>query len=305
MRPAFISAGLVALMVAVAGCNNWPHWRRDQDQVKQFDQRSPTAEQLVAYLNRNAQKVQGLECRKAFIDATQGSQSVGMDATILCQRPRDFRLVGEVVGHPEVDMGSNSQEFWYWVKRAEPSYVYHCSYDDFRRGVRMPFPFQPEWVMEALGVATYDETKRYQVRETQNSIELIDQATSPQGQPVRKVIVFGRGPASTGKPQVTAYLLQDAAGKEIASAYVSEVQLDQASGATVPRKVRLVWPAEKVEMKITLNNIRVGGFEPQRAAGVFSRRNLANLPSYDLARGPDSPAGAGQPQPLQRVGGPR
>jgi hypothetical protein len=149
--------------------------------------------------------------------------------------------------------------------------------------------------MEALGIATYDETKKYEVRETQTTVELIERATSPQGQPVRKVTVFSRGQAATNKPQVTAYILQDAAGKEIATAQVSEVQWDQASGAVLPKRIHFVWPAEKVEMKMTLNGARVGAIEPQRAANMFSRRNLSSLPGYDLARGPE---------PLQRTGAP-
>jgi hypothetical protein len=302
MRHIRVTIGL-ALLVA-AGCHNWPHLRDkggSGDGLARLDR--PTPEQLVQYLNRNAAKVQGLECRQVSIDAKQGGQTAGLDALLVCQKPRDFRLVGRVAGNTEVDMGSNSQEFWYWIKRApEPNYVYHCNYDDFRRGVRMPFPFQPDWIMEALGVATYDETKKYQVRETQTTVELIEQAKTPQGQPVSKVVVFNRSPAAAGKPQIAAFVLRDASGKEIATATVTDVQHDPATGAVVPRRINLVWPEEKIEMKMRLDGVRVGPIDPGRAASVFSRRNLASLPGFDLARGPDAPNGT-QPadyrQPLR------
>src|SRR5262245_11447428 len=123
MRHIIPSLGLAALLLA-AGCNNWPQWRQNQNQqVRQFD-RTPTADQLVEYLNQNAQRVQGLECRQVFIDAEQGGQKAGLDATLVCQKRRDFRLVGRAVGQTEVDMGSKGQEVCYWLLRAqERTYV--------------------------------------------------------------------------------------------------------------------------------------------------------------------------------------
>jgi hypothetical protein len=298
MRNVIIALGLTSLLLSA--CNHWPPFRdKPIEQARTFNH-TPTPEQLVKYLNANAQRVEGLECRQVFIDAKQNNQTVGLDATLVCQKPRNFRLVGRVAGSSEVDMGSNDQEFWWWIKRAEPAYVYHCSYDDFRRGIRSNFPFQPDWIMEALGIATYPENKKYQVRETQTTVELIEQTVSPQGQPLRKVIVFNRGPASSGKPQVLGYAIQDASGREIAVAHIQDVQYDQATGAVLPRRIQFSWPAEKVEMKMKLDGISCGPIDAQRAAGIFNRRNLSGLPSYDLARGTVD----GQSGPLQRTGGP-
>lgn len=299
MRYVTLAVGLGALLVAA--CN--PLVQRHQgtgDQARTFTH-TPTADQLVKYLNSNSQRIQGLECRNLFIDVKQGTQAVGLDAMMVCQKPRNFRLMGRVAGATEVDLGSNDQEFWYWIKRAEPAYVYHCSYDDFRRGVRTNIPFQPDWIVEALGVATYDETKKYEVRENQQTVELIERTTLPSGQPVRKVVVFNRGPAGSGKPQVLAYLLQDANGGSIASAQIKDVQFDQTTGAVVPRRIEFAWPSEKVEMKMKLDGLAVGPIGQERAASVFNRRNLASLPAYDLARGTVD----GQPNALQRTGGVR
>lgn len=297
MRHVMTSVGLGTLLL-LAGCKNWDNQRPSRDGPIQTG-RAPTAEQLVKYLNDNARRVQGLECRDLDIDARQGGQVVGLNGTMVCQQPRNFRMQAKLLGQPAVDLGSNDQEFWYWISKVEPvPYVFHCSYEDFGRGnVRMPFPFQPDWVIEAMGIAPYDETKKYEVRETQTTVELIERAASPQGQPVRKVTVFSRGTASGARPQVSAHLLQDAAGKEIASAHISEVRYDNASGAVLPRRLQLVWPSEKIEMKLTLDGVKVAPIDPQRSAAIFNRQTLKSLPSYDLAR-PD-----GQPSSLQRTGG--
>ncbi|HXG13163.1 MAG TPA: hypothetical protein VNK04_25625 [Gemmataceae bacterium] len=296
MRYMAIALGLTAALLPTA-CNNFRN-HPPPEQVRGFD-RTPTAEQLVRHLNHNAQRVQGVEYQRAWIDVKQGNDTVMLESLLACQKPRNFRLIGRAVGNREVDIGSNDQEFWYWIKRApEPNYVYYCSHEDFRRGVRLPFPFQPEWVMEALGVASYDETKKYEVRETPRTVELIERTTTPQGQPVRKVTVFDRGQLATGRVQPAGYVLQDASGREIASAKVADIQYDPATGAVLPRRVQLVWPAEKIEMTMKLEGPRVGPIDPQRAAGIFSRRDLASLPSYDLARGPDAASGR-----VERTGG--
>jgi hypothetical protein len=291
-----VIGGLGLAVLVLTGCNNWLHRPATDTLVSRTNQK-PTAEQLVRYLNANADRVQSLECRQVFLDAKQGNQAVGLDALIACQKPRDFRMVGRVAGSPEVDLGSNGDEFWYWIRRAEPAYLYHCSYQDFSRGVRMPFPFQPEWIIEALGIAHYDENKKYEVVETQNTYELVERTTSPQGQPVRKVTIFRRGQSGSGGPQLIAHALQDGQGREICSARILETQYDQASGAVLPKRVHLAWPQEKIEMKMKLDGVSVGQIEPQRASGLFSRANLTSVPGYDLARGPD--AGT-----VQRAGGP-
>src|SRR4029078_5880788 len=100
---------------------------------------------------------------------------------MVCKKPGNFKLVASVVGNQAVDLGSNDQEFWFWISKAEPPYLFHCSYNDFARGgVRLPFPFQPEWVMEALGMAEYGSPQDYQlVCRGKAGLERVQQTRSP------------------------------------------------------------------------------------------------------------------------------
>ena len=53
---------------------------------------------------------------------------------------------------PVADFGSNENEFWYWISQDNPPYLYHCNYSDLSQGnVKLPFPFQPDWVLEVVG----------------------------------------------------------------------------------------------------------------------------------------------------------
>src|SRR5437588_752126 len=125
-----------------------------------------------------------------------------------------------------------------------------------RGGVRLPFPFQPEWVMEALGMADRDQNGTFEpVKASRDTFELVQNTTGPQGQPVRKVTIFSR----TQSLQVMGHRLDEASGKEICTAQILERRYDQASQVVVPRQVRLSWPGQQLTMKLRLDDMRVNG----------------------------------------------
>jgi hypothetical protein len=290
--------GAAFVFLLLTGCSHFPWTRSAPDSPGlTVTAANPTAADLIASLNDNARRVQALECRALDMDCTQKYQSISLQANMVCQKPRNFRLGAKILGNTGVDMGSNDSEFWYWISKAEPPYLVHCSYQDLATGqVRMPFPFQPDWIMEALGIAEMDPAKNYELIPRQGKFELVERTVSPQGQQVRKVTVIAR---TRTQYQVTAHLLQDVNGKEICSAYVSEVQQDPTSGALLPRVVQLLWPAEQMKMKMRLSGITVNpGLPQERVARLFTRPTLRDVPSYDLARGLD-----GGNDPIRRARG--
>jgi hypothetical protein len=296
MRRLFPYLGFVILLPSI-GCT--PPWSSTVNPANQgrYVSETPTAPQLVAQLNATAQRIQTLECRDVWIDAKQGHQPIGLPGVMICQKGKNFRMKGQVAGQPAVDIGSNDQEFWYWVSKNDPPYLFHCSYADMARGgVRLPFPFQPEWVMEALGMADRDPNGAFEpVKATRDTFELVQKTTGSQGQPVRKVTIFSR----TQGLVVMGHQLQDANGKEICTAQILERRYDQTNQVIVPRLVQLTWPAQQLTMKLRLDDMRVNGtIDPDRAQAAFTRPQLKNITTYDLARGPDQPAGQ-----VQRTGG--
>ena len=267
---------------------------------------TPTREELLNYLNRNAQRVSTLETRDLELDITADREQVGMSGTLYCQQPRNFRLRTKVIGKEVADLGSNDQEFWFWISQNKPPDLYHCAYSDLSRGVRLPFPVQPEWVMEALGMTRYDASRpsfrpeNFTVETRGQTLELVEQTTSPQGQPVKKVTVFHRGNATGQTPQVTALRLYDSGNKLMCQAAIAEVRRD-ASGATVPHRVLFEWPEQKLKMKMVLDGVIVNSpsSDGAQVPRLYQRPALENIRSFDLARGTyDAPT-----SPLQRMSG--
>lgn len=286
MRIIWVAFAL-AVALALAGCNQVFRNTPPPNTGLHITGADPQAQELVAALNDNARRIQALDCRNVELDCTQGMQGLGLMATMVCQKPRNFRMGATVAGNAAFDIGSNDREFWYWISKGDP-YQFHCSYQDLAAGrARLQFPFQPDWIMESLGMAKYNPSKPYEVVRNGANVDLVEKTVSPQGQPVRKVTRLAN---YRGQWQVTAHLLQDASGREICSAHVSKHHYNAATGAVVPGKINLVWPAEKITMKMDFKRITVNpnNLSLDRMADLFTRKPLYGVPSYDLARGPDS-----------------
>jgi hypothetical protein len=300
MRYLLVGLSLGTVLLAT-GCPNWSNVRNGNGKEGAVATAgAPPAADLVRYLNANAAQVPALEVGYVDIDAKAEGQPFGAVGKMVCERPRNFYLSAKMLGSPAAQIGSNSQEFWYWIKDAKPAYVYHCSYDDYNRGLvrAVQMPFQPEWLIDALGIAPYDENAQYHVTVNQKTVELSQDTVSPQGQPVRRVTVFAKGPAAVeyGKPQVLAHIVYDQKGNVICAAHTLDVQLVRGTRVVLPHKLRLEWPAEKMVMTLKLEDVTVTSrIDPNRAQTLFTRHTLAHLPGYDLARGEDRALGGIQP----------
>lgn len=76
----------------MVGCNSWPGLR-DRDNSRNTPSETPTAQQLVSYLNNNGQRVQAIQCNQVSIDAKQGNQTApGLDGLMVCQKPKTSGL---------------------------------------------------------------------------------------------------------------------------------------------------------------------------------------------------------------------
>src|SRR5262249_45096578 len=151
------------------GTTRWPLAKKDTPPPPTRE--LPTAAQLTAFLNDNGGRMQSINVAYLDLDCYQGVQSFGLRGKLVAQKGRNLRLTAGAVGSQELDLGSNDQEFWFWVKRGEglkkgePSPQFYCSYRDLIEGkVRvMPVPFQPEWLMETLGMGPYGPAEKYTI----------------------------------------------------------------------------------------------------------------------------------------------
>jgi hypothetical protein len=273
-----------------AGTGRPPHGQVEE-------QRPATEADLVRYLNKEARGLQTIYVDDLFIDAAaQGRKAPGVRGWMVCDKPRNFRLQGKVLASDQIDLGSNNERFWFWLKESPDQALVHCSYTDFDKGVQLPFPFNPDWVIQALGMAEYGaddaDLKRFRlepVGKTDKTMKLVE-STTLQGKPVQKETIFNRWNAPPGTPQVIAHVLRDERGKVICAATIKEVRESKVMNpetrrpVSYPRKIVLEWPAEQLTMTLMLNDVDINKpIPPALAAKYFSLPNHFSK-TVDLAQ---------------------
>jgi hypothetical protein len=307
MRKLTVGVG-ISLVVCLVGCNMVP-WRRTDTGDHTVDNSSArlSSESLVRYLNGNAQQIDSLRSPNILLDV-RAEQSVGLNASLSCMRPRYFRLRASGPGGGlEADFGSNEEEFWYFIKRDNPPNVYYCPYDAMKEGnVRLPLPFQPEMILAALGMATYDPAGQYEVKQSGGKIELIENTVSPQGQPMQHVVRFdARSDNQLGsKPRVIGHIIRDKNGKEIFTATILSVEKkhgpDGRPVAEVPTHFEIAWPAQKMGLTMRLYDVKLNSIDRNNPGQLFAWRD--SLKGYQSAVNL-AQLGTGTPTGIQRTGG--
>jgi hypothetical protein len=280
-----------------------------------YEERTPSAAELVSFLNDRAARVNSLATTDVDLDIKADSQSFGVHGDLHCQKPRNFRLRAKkpVLSGIAADFGSNDNEFWYYIY--EDRDLYHCSYTDLSQGtVRLAFPLHPDWVLEALGlgapapVGTPEEEqargRKVWVQKSPDNkfLDLREQTRSLQGQPIMKVTRLNNYKTEGSRPQIVGYYLYEAGGqKPVCQATVSKVQFDAASGTVIPQVIEISWPAMKLSIVMTLDKVRVNGGNLTANPKLFGRPTYSGVREIDLARGAPlvSPAG------VQRAGASR
>jgi len=90
-----------------------------------------------------------------------------------------------------------------------------------------------------------------------------------------------RRPVHPPAPQVKEFLLlDDKSGKEICAARITETQIDRGTGAILPRRIELRYPAEKMKLAMKLDSTAVN---QQLPPTVFARQLMPGVPSFNLA----------------------
>ena len=220
-----------------------PRWAED-----------PQVEEVVDHLNRNVEKLHAWQANKVKIRAKVDNIHVPLSGMLAVERGRHLRLVVDSLVGNEVDIGSNDERFWVWAKRMPaPQYVScrHEQLDDVRQS--MGIPFEPEWLMQALGVSplTVEGTK-LEIEPTARQARLVQQITSAHGKPLRKVVLV-----DLQRGVIVEHSVYDYHGQRIAVARLEDHQLDKASGAVLPRRVKLDCPQSDLSLVMQLGPIEV------------------------------------------------
>jgi hypothetical protein len=236
-----------------------------------------TAEQVIEVVNRNNGQIQSFSTSQATL-STPGAPS--LRTVVAFQRPLGFRMRGTYpLTGPELDLGSNNDLFWFWINRNEPKAVYYCRHDQFAQSTaKQMVPIQPDWLIDALGVSTFDTSLPTYgpYPRSSNVLEMRTIKETADGQ-ITKITLLD---ASQG--WILGQEIYNAQNQLLLQTQALDHRQDPRSGLWMPRSVKFSCPMAQFSMQLDLGNVDIN-VPPANPAEMFAMPSIPNSPAIDIA----------------------
>jgi hypothetical protein len=210
----------------------------------------PSLDQVIGAIHDNTQRVRNYMAPQAVISVPGVPR---LSAQVACEPPRRFRLRAQTaVSGNELDLGSNDDLFWLWIRRHEPPVTLFCRHDQYAQSsARRLLPIRADWMPELLGLISFNPADSHEgpVPLADGRLEIRSRLTSPDGELLKSTLVDG----TTGL--VLEQHLFTPTGERLASVRTTQHRVDPTSGAALPRKVEVSWPASDVNFTLELKAV--------------------------------------------------
>jgi hypothetical protein len=210
----------------------------------------PSLDQIIGAIHDNTQRVRNYMAPQAVISVPGVPR---LSAQVACEPPRRFRLRAQTaVSGNELDLGSNDDLFWLWIRRHEPPVMLFCRHDQYAQSsARRLLPIRADWMPELLGLISFNPADSHEgpFPLADGRLEIRSRLTSPDGELLKSTLVDG----TTGL--VLEQHLFTPTGERLASVRTTQHRVDPTSGAALPRKVEVSWPASDVNFTLDLKAV--------------------------------------------------
>jgi hypothetical protein len=250
-------------------------------------QTPPTLEQLSEVLNRTSQ-IQSLQSNAVSIKV---NNETSLSATVSWLRERNFRMSASIAGIRGLDVGSNQDAFWTTVRLGMTPDLYYARHDEFEAQVnRRILPVSPLWLIEALGVVSFDPNLLTQdpVAQADGLLQLTTKVPSPIGDFQRILVV---DPQFGFARQI---FLKDPSNRLVAQAQQSKHEYYSAIQTSLPHQVKIqLIPVmdPPIELDISVGSYLLNGL----TGGVGSQFQFPNTNGYQVINIAQPMSGTGSP----------
>ena len=233
---------------------------------------------IVAHLNRNIDQINAWQSMNVKVTPHGLLGLASLSANMAVERPRNFRLQASIPTGNVADLGSNDERFWFWMRNDEEPMIVTARHDCLAAAQRqLPMPFEPDWLIEALGVIPLDENEiEFEKHPTDpKRVFFRRKRTAPDGAPVELVSTV-----DICNGVIVDHSLSDKSGKIVALANMGEHLRDGKTGVSLPHFVQLAWPQAKMGLKIRMGAIEINPVA--LSAKQFTMPEIANCPVHDI-----------------------
>jgi hypothetical protein len=250
-----------------------------------------SAADLLAAHNYNAERVQSLEAYPSISSSNRRAVG-GLSGKLALERPRNFKLVLTAALQDVADIGSNDQEFWFWVKDSPDKAVYYCMYDDSGASP-LAMGLQPDWIVEALGLRVISDSEAAGIKvrpgKEPGTVVLTQRQKAPQGEAVIKETVLNEANGRIREHWVYAADHKTPLAHAVINDY-KEYPLPAEPGSPpekvyLPHQLRLEWMLqEKMALDVTMNKVSVNlKMTQQQREARFVEPSIKGLARKNLA----------------------
>jgi hypothetical protein len=256
-------------------------------------------DQIVAAINQNSARIQSLSATGVSISIPGSLGLPLLSGNIAAERPGRFRLTaGTGVTGQELDVGSNDELFWMWMKRNQPPALYYCRHNQFANSsIRQVMPIESAWLLAALGMVDIDPASVYDGPRVvgKGRVEIRTWMNSASGRLPRILVI------DADQALVCEQYVYDAAGTTIvASAVAQSHRYYPVEQVALPERLEIKLPPAGLAFNIDLGAVALNrlGNDPRQ---LFSLPTIQDAPQYDLSGavpGTPLPGREMVPQPL-------
>ena len=271
-----------------------------------------TREQIIAAVNQNSSRVRSLTATSASITIPDTMNLPILTANIAAERPGRVRITGgTAITGQEMDVGSNDQLFWMWVRRNQPPAVYFCRHDQFANSaIRQMMPVEPAWLLSAMGMTEIDPASVVDgpLPRSDGTVEIRSTLPSASGTLQRVTVIDAR------RAWVVGQYVYDPTGQTLLAVAIAEShQYYPVEQVSLPQRIALQLPTAGLKLKIDMGTVQINqlsgdpnqlwampafdGYQKYDLGGAVPNTQLPGRPTAQIAPNSVVPASF-QPRPV-------
>jgi len=216
---------------------------------------TPTLDDIITAVNLNAARVRSYATHNASITLPGMPGLPALSGSIAMERPQRFRLqAGTTFLGPEIDLGSNDEAYWVWVRSSDPKAVYTGRHALFAQsGARQIMPVEPSWFLDALGLAQFDPAGRHEgpLPRPDGKLEIRSSLATPTGTRTKLTVV------DAARAWVLEQHVYDENGSPLASAIARAHRYFPVEQVSLPQRVEIHLPPSRLTLSVDVGTVMV------------------------------------------------
>ncbi|MCG8451446.1 MAG: hypothetical protein MI725_17910 [Pirellulales bacterium] len=239
-------------------------------------------EQVIAAVNQNSARIHSYQTNSASITVPGLAGVPSLRGNIVAQRPGRLRLeASTALTGPEVDLGSNDELFWFWVKRNEPPALYFSRHDQFvGSAAQQVMPIEPQWLLDALGLAQFSPNDHHEgpVPHTNGTLEIRTVMQTRSGPMTKSTVIDAR------RAWVLQQHIYDSRGTLLASSRARSHRYYPDWGVSLPQTIDVNLVVAQMALSIDVGAVQLNSVPDNPA--LWTLPALSDYPQIDLGSAP-------------------